>query len=169
MPDYSALLNAHVAGLSNAYDAGFPGARIEWTLHETHGNVPSVILRVRTHATTTIGVPYQLGKTSTYPFGVTSVPATTAGLTNICVPVATTSGAGYVDVIVAGFVPDAVTDGNVSANNLLEVIINGVAFIPDGGTPPVTTVTSCGLALETDTGTAADIWLFGTPMTIAGS
>jgi hypothetical protein len=169
MPDYSALLNAKIAGLSNSYDAGFPGARIIWTFDATHGNLPSVVVRVRTHATTTIGVPYQLGKTATYPFGVTQVPATTAGATNICVPVATETGAGYRDVIVAGFVPDAVTDGNVAAGNTIEVIVSGTSFIPDTGTTPVTTVTSCGFALETDTGTAADIWLFGSPTTIAGS
>jgi hypothetical protein len=166
MPDYSSILNMAVRGLGNTHDAGAPGARVVWTLHETHGNMPSLIMRVRTHDAVTIGVPYQLGKTAAYPFGVTSAPATTAGQTNICVPTATHAAAGYCDVIVAGFVPDAVTDTNVTANANLEVTNGATVFVTDGTTAPVTDDSSFGFALEADTVAAADIWLFGTTAVI---
>jgi hypothetical protein len=169
MADYSGLLAAVQAGLSNFMDAGFPGCRTVWTETTTWGNLPSIVKRVRTHDAVTVGIPYVLGATPTYPFGLTQAPPAGADYQkNICFPVETHTAAGYFDVIVAGYVKDAVT-GDVTSGQALQFIINGVSLISDGATAPLRTTDCCAIALENDDSYATDVWLLGSPASIAAS
>lgn len=166
MADFSSML--HVAGLPNLLSGDYEGTRVEWTNTTTWGSLPSILKRVRTHGTVTVGIPYIFGPTASYPCGLTAAAATNFK-TNIIVFKETHSSAGYYEGVVAGYFADAVTNGSVTSGNGLEVINSGVAFIPDGSTPPVQTINCCAVALETDTGTSGDIWLLGIPVDLAAS
>lgn len=168
MADYSHLLVGH-ATMPNQLSGATEAPRIEkWTDTTTWGNLPTVVKKVRTHGAVTANIPYMFGPTSTYPCGLTAVPATNPK-TNIIVFEEAHAAAGYYEGVVAGYVVSAVTSGTVAANDCMQVINAGVSFIDDGANAPVQTADTCAIALTAAVANVTPILMSGVEVAIAAT
>jgi len=135
----------------------------------TWGPLPSVALRVRTHGTTTVGVPYAVAfGSATYPGGLTAACATSA-LALIWIASATNSAAGYRWGRVAGYVHDAVSSGAIPAGSSVEVINAGVAVIDEAIDFPLRGSSSIGFAMDAAASNVVDLWMYGESIEIASA
>ena len=139
----------------------------EWVTFDSTTGLPSLHKRLRTHGAITVGIPYMYQSTAAYPGGLTAACATNPRA-YLGVAAETQTAAGYFDLIIAGYISDAVTSGTLAADANAQVINAGVAFIDDG-TTTVQTAGTAGKALEAASGNVADIWLYESPVDIASS
>ena len=131
----------------------------------TAGKGIPYVLNMNAAATTIGGVSVVVAQYSV------QAPATLATSSSIiCVPVADIANGAWGWVQTKGYVPYAVTTGTVAANDQLEVLNTGVAFI-DQGTNGGAAIgaNSCGIALVLVTTDVWTIYLFGLQVVVAAA